>query len=84
MRTKRISLLAPLIAGALTLPLPPLSYAAGPVPSPACGGTDADSDASWAPASTTFGEAAGYDPYVGNGYLGHRVPAMRRRIRRHR
>lgn len=24
--------------------------------------------------STRFGEAEGYDPYVGNGYLGHRVP----------
>ncbi|MEV8005088.1 glycosyl hydrolase family 65 protein [Streptomyces parvus] len=39
---------------------------------PACGNT---SDPAWAPSSTRFGEADGYDPYVGNGYLGHRVPA---------
>lgn len=86
MSLKRISLLAPLVAGALIAPLPPLSYAAGDTPaqpfpsaagrarSPVCG-ADSRSDASWAPASTTFGEAQGYDPYVGNGYLGHRVPA---------
>ncbi|MFE9724518.1 glycosyl hydrolase family 65 protein [Streptomyces sp. NPDC005794] len=74
MTLKRISVLAPLIAGALTLPLPPLSYAAGPAPDPVCGTADSPSDPSWAPTSTTFGEAGGYDPYVGNGYLGHRVP----------
>lgn len=28
----------------------------------------------WELTSTRFGEAEGYDPYVGNGYLGHRVP----------
>ncbi|MGW0787025.1 glycosyl hydrolase family 65 protein [Streptomyces sp. NPDC002911] len=75
MSLKRISVLAPLIAGALTLPVPPLSYAAGPAPAPVCGRAESTSDTSWAPASTTFGEAEGYDPYVGNGYLGHRVPA---------
>lgn len=75
MSLTRISLLAPLTAGALIFPLPPLSYAAGPAPAPMCGRTESPSDASWAPTSTTFGEAAGYDPYVGNGYLGHRVPA---------
>lgn len=87
-----------LVAGALIVPLPPLSYAtgAGPAllptapPPAACGRTshaggrneprtgapdDAADDASWTPTSTAFGEAAGYDPYVGNGYLGHRVPA---------
>ncbi|WP_328719626.1 discoidin domain-containing protein [Streptomyces sp. NBC_00247] len=32
-------------------------------------------DAAWEMTSTRFGEAGGYDPYVGNGYLGHRVPA---------
>ncbi|MFI8433441.1 discoidin domain-containing protein [Streptomyces sp. NPDC079020] len=46
----------------------------GIAPPPVCGRTDG-ADASWAPSSTRFGEAAGYDPYVGNGYLGHRVPA---------
>ncbi|MEH0562102.1 MULTISPECIES: glycosyl hydrolase family 65 protein [Streptomyces] len=75
MSLTRISLLAPLTAGALIFPLPPLSYAAEPAPPPVCGSTESPSDASWAPTSTTFGEAAGYDPYVGNGYLGHRVPA---------
>ena len=86
MSLKRICLLTPLVAGALVAPLPPLSYAAGHTPapslpyvtgrthSPVCG-AESRSDASWAPASTTFGEARGYDPYVGNGYLGHRVPA---------
>ncbi|MGW1462783.1 discoidin domain-containing protein [Streptomyces sp. NPDC002308] len=32
------------------------------------------SDGTWELASTRYGEADGYDPYVGNGYLGHRVP----------
>ncbi|MFJ2431683.1 discoidin domain-containing protein [Streptomyces anulatus] len=52
-----------------------------PLPSPhpavpACGRTDGQGapGSSWAPTSTRFGEAAGYDPYIGNGYLGHRVP----------
>ncbi|MFJ8883420.1 glycosyl hydrolase family 65 protein [Streptomyces sp. NPDC102402] len=75
MSLKRLSVLVPLIAGALVCPLPPLSHAAGPAPGPVCGAADTPSDASWAPTSTTFGEAGGYDPYVGNGYLGHRVPA---------
>nr|WP_093896893.1 discoidin domain-containing protein [Streptomyces sp. Ncost-T10-10d] len=66
--------LTSLVAGALIAPLPPLSYAAAPLPasSTACG---RDTDPTWAPTSTRFGEAAGYDPYVGNGYLAHRVPA---------
>ncbi|MFE3907126.1 discoidin domain-containing protein [Streptomyces sp. NPDC059153] len=66
--------LTSLVAGALIAPLPPLSYAAAPLPpsSTACG---RDTDPAWAPTSTRFGEAAGYDPYVGNGYLAHRVPA---------
>ncbi len=75
----RISVLAlvPLVSAALIAPLPPAARATGspaaaaPAP-PACG--DA-SDPAWARASTRFGEADGYDPYVGNGYLGHRVPA---------
>ncbi|MFC9624658.1 discoidin domain-containing protein [Streptomyces sp. NPDC056930] len=66
--------LTSLVAGALIAPLPPLSYAAAPLPPPstACG---RDTDPAWAPTSARFGEAAGYDPYVGNGYLAHRVPA---------
>ncbi|MGW0786064.1 glycosyl hydrolase family 65 protein [Streptomyces sp. NPDC002913] len=75
MSLKRISLLTPLVAGALIAPPPPLSYAAGHAPASVCGRADSPSDASWAPTSTVFGEAGGYDPYVGNGYLGHRVPA---------
>ncbi|MER6102255.1 discoidin domain-containing protein [Streptomyces sp. NPDC001832] len=65
--------LTALVAGALIAPLPPLSYAAAPLPpaSTACG---RDTDPAWAPTSTRFGEAEGYDPYVGNGYLAHRVP----------
>ncbi|AWL40386.1 MULTISPECIES: discoidin domain-containing protein [unclassified Streptomyces] len=75
MSLTRISLLTSLVAVALAAPLPPLSYASAPgSPSPVCGRTGAP-DPSWAPASTSFGEAEGYDPYVGNGYLGHRVPA---------
>ncbi|MGW1652778.1 discoidin domain-containing protein [Streptomyces atratus] len=66
--------LTSLVAGALVAPLPPLSYAAAPLPpsSTACG---RDTDPTWAPTSTRFGEAVGYAPYVGNGYLAHRVPA---------
>ncbi|MFI9035449.1 discoidin domain-containing protein [Streptomyces sp. NPDC053726] len=66
--------LTSLVAGALIAPLPPLSYAAAPLPpvSTACG---RDTDPAWAPTSTRFGEADGYAPYAGNGYLAHRVPA---------
>ncbi|WP_329614115.1 discoidin domain-containing protein [Streptomyces brevispora] len=81
MSLSRISLLASLAACALIAPLPPVSptsptsdqdAAPAPASDVACG---QDTDPAWAPTSTTFGEAAGYDPYVGNGYLGHRVPA---------
>lgn len=76
MSLKRIPLLASLIAGALAVPVPPPSHAAGPpAPASVCGRAERPSDASWTPTSTAFGEAQGYDPYVGNGYLGHRVPA---------
>ncbi|MFE7336035.1 glycosyl hydrolase family 65 protein [Streptomyces griseus] len=54
------------------------SPAASPAPAvPACGRTDGQGapGTSWSPTSTRFGEADGYDPYVGNGYLGHHVPA---------
>ncbi|MFJ9502838.1 discoidin domain-containing protein [Streptomyces anulatus] len=84
MSLSRISVLAPLVAAALIAPLPPLADATeppAPLPSPhpavpACGRTDGQGSpgTSWAPTSTRFGEAAGYDPYIGNGYLGHRVP----------
>ncbi|MFD4335647.1 discoidin domain-containing protein [Streptomyces anulatus] len=66
------------------VPLPGPARPSGspaPLPSPhpavpACGRTDGQGapGTSWAPTSTRFGEAAGYDPYIGNGYLGHRVP----------
>lgn len=81
MSLSRISLLTSLVACALIAPLPPGAHASDrPAPAPAvapspdvaCG---RDTDPAWAPTSTTFGEARGYDPYVGNGYLGHRVPA---------
>ncbi len=70
--------LAALVAAALIAPAPPAARATGgpdPAPGarpPACG--DA-SDPAWARTSERFGEAAGYTPYIGNGYLGHRVPA---------
>lgn len=77
MSLSRISLLTSLVACALIAPLPPGAHASdrsapAPAPDVACG---RDTDPAWAPTSTTFGEAKGYDPYVGNGYLGHRVPA---------
>ncbi|MER5358061.1 discoidin domain-containing protein [Streptomyces sp. NPDC002785] len=65
--------LTSLVAGALIAPLPPLSYAAAPLP-PASAACGRDTDPAWAPTSTRFGEADGYDPYSGNGYLAHRVP----------
>ncbi|WP_285572111.1 discoidin domain-containing protein [Streptomyces sp. RTGN2] len=76
MSLSRTSLLTSLVVCALIAPLLPGASAAGrpaaPAPAVACG---RDTDPAWAPTSTVFGEAAGYDPYVGNGYLGHRVPA---------
>ncbi|MFJ6805123.1 discoidin domain-containing protein [Streptomyces anulatus] len=82
------ALIAPLppLAGATESPVPlpgPAEPSGSPVPLPsphpavpACGRTDGQGapGTSWAPTSTRFGEAAGYDPYIGNGYLGHRVP----------
>ncbi len=81
MSLTRIPLLASLVAAVLVAPLPPLAHASPGAPlTPVCGPSDTsgaagEEDPSWAPASTVFGEAGGYDPYVGNGYLGHRVPA---------
>ncbi|SCE62635.1 Glycosyl hydrolase family 65 central catalytic domain-containing protein, partial [Streptomyces sp. OspMP-M43] len=56
-------------------PAPPSPPSPSPAV-PACGATGGQGGpgTSWAPTSTRFGEAAGYDPYIGNGYLGHRVP----------
>ncbi|WP_405190177.1 discoidin domain-containing protein [Streptomyces anulatus] len=76
----------PLLADAAEPPAPlpgPAQPSGSPAPRPsphpavpACGRTDGEGapGSSWAPTSTRFGEAAGYDPYIGNGYLGHRVP----------
>ncbi|MER5274665.1 discoidin domain-containing protein [Streptomyces sp. NPDC002809] len=78
MSLSRTSLLTSLVACALIAPSPlsPVAYAADQrPPAPAAVACGRDTDPAWAPTSTTFGEAAGYDPYVGNGYLGHRVPA---------
>ncbi|MEU9314635.1 discoidin domain-containing protein [Streptomyces sp. NPDC048295] len=68
---------ASLAAGALIVPPGPASYAVVSPAAPAAAATACgrDTDPAWAPASTRFGEAAGYAPYTGNGYLGHRVPA---------
>ncbi|MFB6818011.1 glycosyl hydrolase family 65 protein [Streptomyces sp. NPDC056347] len=72
--------LASLLAGALLAASPapaapaPFSGAAAP-PAPAAPACGRDTDPAWAPTSTRYGEAAGHDPYTGNGYLGHRVPA---------
>ncbi|MFH9265346.1 discoidin domain-containing protein [Streptomyces sp. NPDC017546] len=81
------ALIAPLppLADATEPPVPlpgPAGPPGSPAPSsprpavPACGRTGGEGapGTSWAPTSTRFGEAAGYDPYIGNGYLGHRVP----------
>ncbi|MFD3983322.1 glycosyl hydrolase family 65 protein [Streptomyces griseus] len=59
-------------SGSPAPPSPPSPFPAVP----ACGATSGQGGpgTSWAPTSTRFGEAAGYDPYIGNGYLGHRVP----------
>ncbi|MFF2325109.1 MULTISPECIES: discoidin domain-containing protein [unclassified Streptomyces] len=65
--------LTSLVAGALIAPPPPLSYAAAAPPA-AAGTCGRDTDPAWALSSTRFGEAGGYDPYTGNGYLAHRVP----------
>ncbi|GGV79645.1 kojibiose phosphorylase [Streptomyces gelaticus] len=76
-RSRLLTSFASLVAGALIVPPGPPSYAATPPSAPAAAATACgrDTDPAWAPASTRFGETAGYDPYTGNGYLGHRVPA---------
>ncbi|MFC9755917.1 discoidin domain-containing protein [Streptomyces sp. NPDC056921] len=71
--------LTALVAGALIAPGAPAPHTAPPAtaapPSAAATACGRDTDPAWAPASARFGEADGYDPYTGNGYLGHRVPA---------
>ncbi|MFF3953314.1 discoidin domain-containing protein [Streptomyces sp. NPDC001890] len=71
--------LVSLVTGALLAPAAPVPYPAPPAtaapPAAAATACGRDTDPAWAPTSTRFGEAAGYDPYTGNGYLGHRVPA---------
>ncbi|MCX4845521.1 discoidin domain-containing protein [Streptomyces sp. NBC_00893] len=70
--------LTSLVAGALIAPPAPAPYAAPPATAAPPSATTAcgrDTDPAWAPTSTRYGEAAGYDAYTGNGYLGHRVPA---------
>ncbi|MFJ3893584.1 glycosyl hydrolase family 65 protein [Streptomyces sp. NPDC090083] len=66
-------LLLPLLAAALLIPLPPLPLApavAAPRPHPrdGCGAPG------WTPSATRIDPADTYHPYVGNGYLGTRVP----------
>ncbi|MFB7912619.1 discoidin domain-containing protein [Streptomyces sp. NPDC056061] len=76
MSLSRICLLASLtslVASSLLAPPPAPSYAATPRP-PAVGDCGRDTDPAWAPVSTRYGGTDGYDPYVGNGYLAHRVP----------
>lgn len=64
--TKPPRLLLPLLAAALLLPPPPAS--AAPRPLDDCGARD------WAPSATRIDPKDTYHPYVGNGYLGTRVP----------
>ncbi|WP_330307075.1 MULTISPECIES: discoidin domain-containing protein [unclassified Streptomyces] len=63
--------LAPLLAAALFLPLPfPLAPAFAAAHPPGC----TDDDPTWSPTSTHIDAKDTYHPYVGNGYLGTRVP----------
>ncbi|MEW1826681.1 discoidin domain-containing protein [Streptomyces sp. NPDC088196] len=68
--TKPTRLLLPLLAAALLFPLPLPPASATPLPRPR---DDCDARG-WAPSATRIDPADTYHPYVGNGYLGTRVP----------
>ncbi|MFD6530046.1 discoidin domain-containing protein [Streptomyces sp. NPDC060184] len=84
MTPARTSLAGCLATALLTVIVTPGQVAAhdsGPSPAPPSCTAEASpaaappaSDTAWELTSTRYGEAEGYDPYVGNGYLGHRVP----------
>lgn len=64
---KNLRLIAPLLASALLLPLPPV-HAAPRSPGDGC------TAPGWAPAATRIDAKDPHHPYVGNGYLATRVP----------
>lgn len=68
--TKPTRLLLPLLAAALLFPLPLPPASATPLPRPR---DDCDARG-WAPSATRIDPGDTYHPYVGNGYLGIRVP----------
>ncbi|MFJ1745274.1 glycosyl hydrolase family 65 protein [Streptomyces sp. NPDC088116] len=78
MSRTRTQLLVPLVAGALVVTVPPVSYADGPPArslSPSCGQkTDPTDDPGWYPTATRIDPADSHHAYTGNGYLGVRVP----------
>lgn len=77
---KPTRLLLPLLAAALLLPLPLPPASAASLPHPH---SRDDCDVrGWAPSATRIDPSDTYHPYVGNGYLGTRVPPMRRGLRR--
>ncbi len=65
---KPTRLLLPLLAAALFLPLSPAVAAPRPHLRDDCG------TPGWTPSATRIDPADTYHPYVGNGYLGTRVP----------
>ncbi|WP_030614055.1 discoidin domain-containing protein [Streptomyces sclerotialus] len=78
-------LLVPLLAGALIAAVPPVSSAAAPDgaratgpaagATPAADGSCATDGPGWRSTSTRIDPEDSHHPYVGNGYLGQRVPA---------
>lgn len=67
---KPTRLLLPLLAAALFLPLPLSPAVAAPRPHP----RDDCGTPGWTPSATRIDPTDTYHPYVGNGYLGTRVP----------